>query len=118
MSKHRFPQKGHLKKSDDFSLSFKTAKKLSSPYFVIYISPKQNSERSFAFIATKKIGNAVQRNTVKRKLRELARKSQHHINKRYDIILMAKPDLKHPVSPETLKESLLTLLKEHELWLD
>jgi ribonuclease P protein component len=118
LSKFSSPQHKNLKTPSQFSHFFKTAKKIQTPYFIFYFNHKQNTERSFAYITSKKIGNAVERNTAKRKLRELARHLQHHINKRFDCIFIAKKKPWKTVSLDTQKNALIPFLQENELWLD
>ena len=63
-----------LKKRKEFVLSNKFAKKIFSKNFIIQKYTglgDKNSSLKFGFTATKKIGNAVNRNRAKRRMRSL-----------------------------------------------
>ena len=55
---------------------------------VFRTSPNGLDRSRFCFIAAKRVGNAVVRNRVKRRLRELVRNSQ--IDPGWDVIIMAR----------------------------
>ena len=112
MSKHAFPQKNRLKHQSQFDSFFSSAKKIHTPYCIIYIAEKQEPDRLFAFIANKKTGNAVARNRSKRRLRELIRQHQHYINKRFDIAFIAKEELL-TAKKDTIESCLITCFKEN-----
>ena len=47
-------------------------KKTATPFFVVATAPAPNEVSRWGFVVSKKVGNAVTRNLVKRRLRELA----------------------------------------------
>ena len=62
-----------LSKNQDFK-SLLTGKKISNKYLTIFfknLSNKSNNYLNISFVAQKKIGNAVKRNKVKRRLRNI-----------------------------------------------
>ena len=64
-----------LKKSDHFKTALKE-KKVHSDYFSIFaaknfIKPKNKGDLIISFVMKKKIGNAVKRNRIKRKLKAI-----------------------------------------------
>ncbi len=56
---------------------------------VLRYAPGAESNTRFGFVVSKSVGGAVERNHVKRRLRELARESD--VNKLWDLIFIAKP---------------------------
>ncbi len=70
---------------------FSVGKRINTPYLTFIVLPTKQHGRSgrVAFIAGKKLGNAVWRNTTKRRMRELFR-SLDIPWKDYDVIFLAK----------------------------
>ena len=67
-----------LKKSNQFKMALKE-KKTHTEYFSVFsaknfIKPKQRSKLKISFVMKKKIGNAVKRNKIKRKLKAIVQK--------------------------------------------
>ena len=84
-----------LKRSGEFSKVFKE-KKLNTNYFTIYFSKQSenNNKKSFniSFVMKKKIGNAIKRNRIKRKLKAAVIKCQKNINFDYTYVVLGKTD--------------------------
>ena len=63
-----------LSKNEDFKFLL-TGKKITNKYLTIFfkkLSGKNNKKLNISFVTQKKIGNAVKRNKIKRRLRNLA----------------------------------------------
>ena len=86
-----------LKKSNHFKLALKD-KKVHTNYFSIFavknfISPKYKKNLIISFVMKKKIGNAVKRNKIRRKLKAIViklLKKRGAINKDYTYIVFGK----------------------------
>ena len=86
-----------LKKSDQFRKALKE-KKVHTDYFSIFaarnfISPKYKTKLLISFVMKKKIGNAVKRNKIRRKLKAIVQKllkKKGAINKDYTYIVFGK----------------------------
>ena len=86
-----------IKKKGDFSHVFRNGSFLNSPSFTINYAKKlkivnTNSPR-FGIVASKKVGNAVQRNYAKRRTRALKNIFLNCGKKEFDYILVAKRNL-------------------------
>ena len=87
-----------LKKSDQFKKTLKE-KKIHSKYFSIFAAknfykPKRKSDLLISFVMKKKIGNAVKRNKIRRKLKAIVHKllkKRGAINRDYTYIVFGKP---------------------------
>lgn len=67
-------RENRLTTATDFKVAMKTGRKQSSAHLVIYIKRVETSVPArFGFLVSKLVGNAVHRNLVKRRLREIAR---------------------------------------------
>ena len=83
-----------LSKSEDFK-SILGGKKISNKYLTIFfkkLSDKNNNNLNISIIIKKKIGNAVKRNKIKRRLRNIMNDAikNININLKYCYLLIAK----------------------------
>ncbi len=86
------PQERIRKKKDFLSL-YKKGNRYRGKYFnLIYLSNDLNFSR-MAVIASKKIGNAVRRNRIKRLMRALFRRNKKLLKDPLDIIFIAKKEI-------------------------
>ena len=91
-------------------------KKISNKYVTIffgYLDNKNNKKINISFVAKKKIGNAVKRNKIKRRLRnimnDLAKKISIKLN--YSYLVIAKPTMLNSKFID-IKESLFQEFKK------
>lgn len=76
-----FPSRFKIKKTDDFSSVFNFRKRISGQYLVIHYMPNALEHARVGLIIGKKLARgAVQRNYMKRVLRELYRHEQGKLN--------------------------------------
>ena len=83
-----------LSKNEDFK-SILSGKKISNKYLTIFfkeLSDKNNKKLNISFVTKKKIGNAVKRNKIKRRLRNIMNDAAKKIdlNLKYCYLLIAK----------------------------
>ena len=90
-----------IKKSKDFSLIYNKSKKMHTKYAIIFIKENINNEQRFGFVASKKTGNAVQRNRIKRLFREFVKNNKEKFKEGTDYIFVGKAVLKEKLG--TLK---------------
>ena len=86
-----------LSKNKDFK-SLLNGRKISNRYLTIFfkkLSDKSNKKFNISFVAKKKLGNAVQRNTIKRRLRNIMHEIEKRIklNLNYSYLLIAKSNV-------------------------
>ena len=100
-----------LSKNEDFK-SILSGKKISNKYLTIFfkkLSDKDETKLNISFITKKKIGNAVRRNKIKRRLRNMMNDASKKIdlNLKYCYLLIAKISvLNEPY--ENIKEALFS----------
>ena len=110
-----------LKKSDQFMRALKE-KKTHTEYFSIFAAknffkPNQKSNLIISFVMKKKIGNAVKRNKIRRKLKAIVQKllkKRGAINKDYTYIVFGKSNAyaqKHDVLLPLMEKSFSKLKK-------
>ena len=83
-----------LSKNDDFK-SLLNGKKISNRYLTSFfkkLSDKNNNNLNISFVTKKRIGNAVKRNKIKRRLRSIMNEAIKKINLNldYSYLLIAK----------------------------
>ena len=86
-----------LSKNDEFKEILK-GKKSSNKYFTIFfkkLSNKNNNKLNISFVTKKKIGNAVKRNKIKRKLRNITNEAVNKlpIKFNYSYLIIAKNNI-------------------------
>ena len=110
-----------LKKSNQFKKTLKE-KKIHTDYFSIFATknffkPKYKSNLLISFVMKKKIGNAVKRNKIRRKLKAIVQKllkKKGAINKDYTYIVFGKSNAftqKHEVLLQQMEKSFSKLKK-------
>ena len=96
-----------LSKNRDFKNLLKE-RKISNKYLTIYfgkLSNKDNKKLNISFVAKKKLGNAVNRNKIKRRLRNIINEAvkKISINFNYSYLVIAKA---------TMLNNKYTIIKE------
>ena len=101
-----------LTKNEDFKSLIK-GKKINNKYLTIFfkkLSGKSNKFLNISFVAQKKIGNAVKRNKIKRRLRNIVNEATKKIkiNFEYSYLILAKKN----VLDENYNDIKSTLFKD------
>ena len=86
-----------LSKNEEFKNLLKQ-KKFSNKYVTIFFGKlmnKDNKKLNISFVTKKKIGNAVKRNKIKRRLRNILNEAVNKIsiNCNYSFLVIAKPSM-------------------------
>lgn len=100
-----------VKGTAKFNDIFKKGEKLFSSFFVVYkLRFNESREPLIGFIASKKVGGAVERNRAKRMLSEAVRIMIKEKKSTYDYLFIAKK--------EVIEGSLVDIVKEvSKIWL-
>jgi ribonuclease P protein component len=99
------PHPERLKKSWEFQRAYKKGKKYWNTYFVIYVHRTQLSQPRLGITVSKKVGKSVQRNRVKRLIREAFRMLKLQLLPQYDIVVVGRKSA-CCLSGQQAKESL------------
>tara|TARA_Y100000389_G_scaffold166647_1_gene171505 strand:+ start:204 stop:545 length:342 start_codon:yes stop_codon:yes gene_type:complete len=104
-----------LSKNEEFKDLLKE-KKISNRYFTIffgYLKNKDNKKLNISFVTKKKIGNAVKRNKIKRRLRSITNDAIKKISIKFDYsyLVIAKPSMLNN-EYTNIKETLFQSLKK------
>ena len=79
-----------LKMNYEFRRVYNKGKSGVSPFLVVYARPNRGGKNRLGVTVSAKLGKAVIRNRVRRRLREIFRLSQESMKQGYDIVLVAR----------------------------
>ena len=98
-----------LRKQSDFSRVYKQGKSRGSRFAVILYRRNGLKFTRTAFVASKKVGNSVQRNRSRRLMRAAYRAVEPNVKKGYDIIFVARAAINGCKEPEVERQLKKTL---------
>ncbi|MBR2928986.1 MAG: ribonuclease P protein component [Oscillospiraceae bacterium] len=79
-----------VKKNHEFRRMYQKGRSSVNSYLVLYVRPNRRGCNRLGVTASTKLGKAVVRNRVKRRLREVWRLNDAHLKQGYDMILVAR----------------------------
>ena len=100
-----------VKKNIDFNDIINTGLSLKSYYYNIYYKDGGNSYPKFGLAVSKKCGNAVKRNKIKRQLRMIIDENKKLFKNSYNYIIMVKKSILD-INYEKMKEELIKVIKK------
>lgn len=102
-----------IRKDKEFRYVYQRGKSFANKYLVIYIMKNKSKENRFGISVSKKIGKAIVRNKVKRRIREAYRLNiDEYLNgESYDIIFIARNPSKD-CSYKDIEKSVINLVKK------
>lgn len=88
--KFTFPKKNRVKSKAGFQLVYTTGRSVVDSLAILYVLPLDAEGPKIGFAVGKKIGNAVVRNRVKRKMREVFRHRKDNLLTNVQLIWVAR----------------------------
>ncbi|MDZ7816616.1 MAG: ribonuclease P protein component [Planctomycetota bacterium] len=107
-----FPNTMRLRKSAEFDAVFKEGTRFAGKYLLAFIAPS-NTVSKLGVIVSRRWGNAVRRNRMKRLMRESFRKAHNEFRKPLRIVLIPRRYPKD-LSEHQARADLLQLVAEYE----
>ncbi len=107
-------QGNRLKRRQDFRRVYQRGKSLKNHSFVMCYRPAQKQNLRIGFSVSKKIGKAVERNRVRRRLREACRLELAAFAPGYDYVFIARTGAKEE-TVESFRARLLKILQTANL---
>lgn len=92
-----------LRHREDFRRLRSTGQTWAHPLLVLSIAPNQLPYNRYGVITARKVGGAVARNRVKRRIREATRHLHPRIIPGYDLVFIARPRVSTCAYPELLE---------------
>ena len=99
-----------LRKKSDFDSMYKRGKSVGDRYLVLFYRKNNLPYNRTGFLASKKVGNSVQRNRARRLLKESVRLTNLELPAGYDFIIIARNTITNAKCAE-VKKSFESALK-------
>ncbi|MBS4539312.1 ribonuclease P protein component [Clostridium sp. D2Q-11] len=103
-----------LRNNRDFRKVYDKGKSISNKYLVMFYIKNGLDYNRVGFSTTKKLGNAVIRNKVKRLIKESFRLNNDNLINGYDIVFLARIRA-NSASYEDMEKSIINLFKRSKL---
>ena len=108
-------KENRLRKRKQFNWTFKNGKSVYSKDLVLVFTSSKSKDYKVGFSVTKKVGKAVVRNKIKRRLKNIVTNFQNNIAGKSTMIFVAKPTAIE-TDFEELKSQVVFLLKKANLF--
>ena len=102
-----FPRSRRLSGREAFARVFEGKVRRSRGPLTVYGLPNDAGWPRLGLSVSRRVGNAVQRNRIKRLLREAFRLVQHELPRAYDLVIVVRPHA--PLGLDAYREILLDL---------
>ena len=106
-----------LRKNMEFKKVYTGGKNFWNRNLVLYIKKNNLEEPRLGITITKKVGNAVVRNKIRRRIKEIYRLNLHKIKGGYDLIIIPKKNVVD-ISFKDLESALNHILKRSNMFKD
>jgi len=103
-----------LKKNHEFKRLYNKGKSAASQCAVVYCRRNGRAENRLGITVSAKLGGAVQRNRIRRRLKEIYRTNEGKFSTGYDIVIVARMRSRYAGFIE-LQSSVLSLVKKLNL---
>ncbi len=107
----QFPREARLVRKSEFDAVYRTGKRRSSAHYTVFVRPNALTISRMGFSIKKALGDAVVRNRIRRRLREMVRCHRQEIPAGWDIVIHPKSSVATAVFA-TLTQDLLRLLSK------
>ena len=105
----KFPKAVRVRSRLDFAAVYERGLRISDVCLSLIVLPNQRLRSRLGLAVSKRCGNAVQRNRLKRRLREVFRLTQSILPPGLDLVIQPRADT--PLNVEVLKQSLSSLTR-------
>ena len=104
-----------LKRHKEFRYTYRVGRSMSMPLFTLVAAKSRNETIRIGFSVSKRVGNAVQRNRAKRRMRACITPMVRCLKGGCNVIVIAKPEVLNAPFCE-LQQQMETLLRRAGVW--
>jgi ribonuclease P protein component len=108
-------KKRRINRGKEYGFLYKNGRKINGRYIIVFIKENNLEHNRFGIVTSKKIGNAVIRNRAKRKIREVIRKNLQIIRPGYNIVVIARFNIKEVIF-DLIEKDYLRIMKKVSLY--
>jgi len=105
-----------LKENRQFQTVYRRGRSWSNRQMVLYVLPRPTTEKRFGFVVGKKLGGAVQRNRVRRLLREACRALVPHVAPGVDVVIVGRAEAERAPLMDLVR-GMRSLFERSGFWL-
>jgi ribonuclease P protein component len=91
--RHRFSRRDRVCRRAEFLRIYADGRRAGANGFVVYLLPCATERSRLGISVSKRVGNAVKRNRVKRRLRETFRLNRHRLPGCFDLVINARTEV-------------------------
>jgi ribonuclease P protein component len=115
MRPQTFPKSHHLRSPREFDAVYAAKTREARGPVTVYAKPNDLGHPRLGLSVSRKVGNAVRRNRIRRLLREAMRLMQHDFAAGYDLVIVVRPP--EPLMLADYQRLLAAaVLKLHNVW--
>ncbi|MBM7624302.1 ribonuclease P protein component [Sporohalobacter salinus] len=109
-----FPKSERLTKTHQFKRVYNQGNSISNNLVVLYTLKRSSGNRRIGFSVSKKVGNAVVRNRIKRILKEIYRRNKSELINNIDLVFIARQGISS-ASYQEIKNSVFDLFAKAKI---
>jgi ribonuclease P protein component len=102
-----------IKKNEDFKTIYKRGRSYVGAYLVLYSYKSDDSTKQFGITVSKKVGNAVKRNRIRRLLKEAIRLNDVKIPAGYTYVIVSRVRASN-ATYQDIEKNLLYLVRQQK----
>lgn len=106
-----------LKRHKEFRYTYRVGRSSSTSLFTLVYARSRNETIRIGFSVSKRVGNAVQRNRAKRRMRACVTPMLAHLKGGCNVIVIAKPEVLNAPFAE-LQKQMEALFQRGGVWVD
>ena len=88
---HRLPQKQWIRQRREYQRIQSTGRRFRQPHLTMLYTPGSTANSRFGITVSRRVGNAVTRNRVKRWIREVVRSRWTEVASGWELVIIARP---------------------------